>query len=386
MSTPRIRVLRIIARMNVGGPALQISGLARQLDPDRFEHVILCGEVEPGEADWLQLRAPDVQVVHIPGLARSIGTARELRALRAIRREIARFRPDIVHTHAAKAGVLGRLATTIGRPRHRPLTVHTFHGHLLQGYFGTAGTFAVKMTERFLARRTTALVAVGSAVRDELLAAGVGRSRQYHVVAPGLELPPMPTRSAARAQLNLDDHIPVVAFVARLTQIKRPDRLLATVRALQSLVPDLVVLVVGDGPLAEPMQHNAQDLGPTVRFLGWRADVETVYAAADVALLTSDNEGMPVSLIEASWCATPCVSTAVGSVAEVVLHEHTGFVTNCDPLALATATAKILCDPVFASQMGAAAQRHAQKNFSLSRLVNDHEGLYDHLVHDRGDR
>lgn len=383
MSEP-IRILRVIARMNVGGPALQISGLARQLDPARFEQRILCGQLEDGEADWLTLRAPDVDVVRVPGLARSIGAGRELRALAGIAQEVTRFQPHVVHTHAAKAGVLGRLAATLRTPSRRPATVHTFHGHLLHGYFGPAGTAAVRTAERTLARRTTRLIAVGEQVRDELLAAGVGKPEQYTVVPPGLELPPGPPRAQARAMLGLPPDVPVVAYVARLTGIKRPDRLLATARLLRARVPDAVVVVVGDGPLAQVTRQEAQALDGAVRFTGWRADVETVYAAADLALLTSDNEGTPVSLIEAGLCGVPCVSTRVGSVAEVVTDGITGLLTAPRAEDLAEAVARLLHDPRLRLEMGAAARRHTHAKFSLSRLVNDHTDLYCRLVHDRG--
>ena len=365
--------------MNVGGPALQISGLARHLDPERFEQRILCGEVEDGEADWLILRAPDVDVVRVPGLARSIGATRELRALSAIAREIRRFQPDVVHTHAAKAGALGRVAAALGAGGARPATVHTFHGHLLHGYFGPLGTAAVRAAERTLARRTTRLIAVGERVRDELLAARVGRADQFVVVPPGLELPPPPPRAWARDQLGLPLDAPVVVYVARLIGIKRPDRLVDTARLLRDAVPGVIVLVVGDGPLAPWMLQEAARLGGTIRFAGWRADVETVYAAADLALLTSDNEGTPVSLIEAGLCGLPSVSTRVGSVAEVVLDQKTGLLTERAAGPLAAAVSSLLRDEPRRHAMGDAARAHTTRRYSVSRLVRDHEALYEQL-------
>jgi hypothetical protein len=169
--TAPVRVLRLIARMNVGGPALQVVALQRGLDPERFESRLLIGEPGEGEADYLQLRAPDVEATLVPGLGRSIRAAGDARALAAVIGEIRRFRPDIVHTHTAKAGVLGRIAAGVTRVPH---VVHTFHGHLLHGYFGAAGRRAVVTTERVLARRTDVLAAVGAQVRDDLLAAGIG--------------------------------------------------------------------------------------------------------------------------------------------------------------------------------------------------------------------
>lgn len=373
-----IRVLRIIARMNVGGPALQVSALARHLDPARFDHRLLVGSVGPDEADYLDLRAPDVEVVRVPGLGRAPRAGDDLRALASITREIRRFRPDVVHTHTAKAGFLGRSAASASRV---PFRVHTFHGHLLQGYFSPTVTRAVVLTERTLARLTTRLVAVGEQVRDDLLGAGIGRPSQYVVVPPGVELPPPPPKAVARDRLGLPADAPVVAFVARLIPIKRPDRFVAVAEELARRLPGVVFVVAGEGELLDDMRRQAAALGDRVRFLGWRSDVETVYAAADVTVLTSDNEGMPVSLIEAATVGCPAVTTGVGSAGEVVLDGVTGFVTAADPRAIAEATARLLDDAALRNRFAAAAAGHARERFGHQRLVGDLSTLYETLVH-----
>ena len=293
----RIRVLRVIARMNVGGPALQVTALTDCLDPDRFEQRLLVGAVEEGEADYLTLRAPHIEPVRIVGLGRSPNPTADLRALAAITAEIRHFRPHIVHTHTAKAGVLGRSAAVLGRC---PSRVHTFHGHLLHGYFSPPVTKAVVITERAFARYTTKLVAVGRQVRDDLLAAGIGREDQYVVVPPGVQLPSPPTREQARRDLDLPANVPVVAFVARLTRVKRPDRFGDVATRVSALRPGTVFLVAGEGDCLPDLRTQLEGLGDQVRFLGWRSDMERIYTAADVTVLTSDNEGMPVSLIEAA--------------------------------------------------------------------------------------
>ena len=196
MTVERIRVLRLIDRLNVGGPALQVSVLAAGLDPDRFQQVVLAGEIDPHEGDYVSLRAPGLVVEQVRGLGRSPNPFGDAQAARAIHAAMRRFRPHIVHTHKAKAGVLGRPTAWGSRV---PSTVHTFHGHLLHGYFSPAKTKAVVTVERCLARPTTRLVSVGARVRDELLAAGIGRRRQYTVVAPGVRLGPLPDRARARA-------------------------------------------------------------------------------------------------------------------------------------------------------------------------------------------
>lgn len=380
-SAPTLRVLRIIARMNVGGPALQVVGLTEGLHLPRFESRLLIGSVGPGEADYLDLRAPHIEAVRIPGLGRSPDPWGDATALRTVIREIRRFRPHIVHTHTAKAGVLGRVAARTCRV---PLTVHTFHGHLLYGYFSGPTKRLVVETERALARATTRLVAVGRQVRDDLLGAGIGRPDQFVVVAPGVALPAAPSREAARGLLDVPVGARVVGFVARLTSVKQPGRFVDVALELARDDPDLVFLVAGEGPLLAQMRRHAASLGDRMRFLGWRPDVENVYAASDVVLLTSDNEGMPVSLIEAASVGTPAVSTDVGSAREVVVDGETGFVTTPVVGELAAAARRILGDPELRARMSAAATEHARRQFSAARLVDDTAGLYERLAADAG--
>ncbi len=344
-------VVHVITRMNVGGPAALVVQLLEHLP----EQSLLTGEVQHGEADHLALRSPATPCTRVPGLGRSPRPGEDLRALAFLTRELRRRRPDVVHTHTAKAGALGRVAARTARV---PGVVHTFHGHLLHGYFPPAVTRAVVTTERVLARTTDRIVAVGEQVRDDLLRARIGRPGQYAVIPPGVCVRTPPPRELARAELDVDG--PVVASVGRLLQIKRPDRLLA----VAALLPDVTFLVAGEGPL---LGRTRADAPPNVRFLGWRSDVETVYAAADVALLTSDNEGMPVALVEAALCGTPAVSTDVGSAREVV----TGEVVGTDPAQLAAAVRRVL-----AQDLGPQARRTAQARFGVAGMVEAHRVLY----------
>jgi glycosyltransferase involved in cell wall biosynthesis len=374
----RLRVLRIIARMNVGGPALQVTGLVEEMDSERFEHRLLTGSVGLGEADYISLRAPDLPHTVIKGLGRSPRAGDDAHALGELVRQIRAFRPHIVHTHTAKAGVLGRVAAIGCRV---PAVVHTFHGHLLHGYFSPTGTRAVVQVERTLARRSTRLVAVGARVRDDLVKARVGRSEQYVVFPPGIVLPPTPSRAEARAALGLPQDAQIAVLVARLTGIKRPERFVEVARRLQDRHPDTLFCVVGEGELLAGLQKDAP---PNVRFLGWHADVEVVYAASDLVLLTSDNEGMPVSLIEAALCGVPAVTTHVGSAAEVVLDGTSGWICTPDVDALTAATSQALSDPARLARFGAAATAHAVASYGRSRLVADTEALYEQIAVEKG--
>ena len=365
--------MRVIARMNVGGPARQVIALQRGIDSGNFDTRLIIGAVEPTEADQLELSRIDLPAERLPTLTRSPAGIADLRVLAALIARCREFRPDIVHTHTAKAGVLGRLAALRSGV---PATVHTFHGHLLHGYFSPSVTRAVVRAERALAKRTTALVAVGSRVRDELVDAGIGVTTQYSVIPPGLQLPSPVPRLEARAALGVASDACAVAYVARLTAVKRPDRFAAFAAILSTSMPEVVFLVAGDGPELTPLRDACAVRGVRVSFLGWRSDVETVYSAADLVVLCSDNEGMPVSLIEAGACGCPAVSTDAGSVSEVVLDGETGFVTEMNAWALAASAEVILRNPDVRESFGRAARVHALSRFSDSRLVADHEELY----------
>jgi len=377
----RIRVMRVIARMNVGGPALQASVLMRGLDPERFEHRLYTGVVERGEADFLELRATGVRPHRVPALGRSVRPLDDLRAVTALAAEMRRFRPHIVHTHTAKAGLLGRTAATLARV---PARVHTYHGHLLHGYFSPAKTRMVVATERVAARVCDRLVAVGTRVRDELLDAGVGRHGQYVVVPPGTSLGRLPDRAEARLALGVPGDDPVVAYVGRLTRVKRPDRLVDVARRLRHLVPGVRFVVCGGGDAAGEVQAATEEFGGSLRMLGWRADVETVYAAADLVLLASDNEGMPVSLIEAGLAGLPVVASRVGSVAEVVRDGVTGLLARPDPGELAHAAARLLLDEPLCREMGLRARTWTEQRFGPDRLVSDMTGIYASIAEQRG--
>ncbi|MBR12521.1 MAG: glycosyltransferase family 1 protein [Acidimicrobiaceae bacterium] len=373
----RIRVLRVIARMNVGGPAWQASVLTRGLDPERYETRLVVGTTEEDEADFLELRDPDLPVTVVPGLGRSPGPLGDLRALLALVREVRDYRPDVVHTHTAKAGALGRVAALVGRV---PIRVHTFHGHVLHGYFGAVGSALVRLVERVLAFVTTAFVVVGERVSGELVEAGIGRMDDHVVIPPGVAEPEPVDQVEARRHLGLPVDRPVVLFVGRLTVIKRVDRLLEAFERVLARAPRAVLAIAGEGDLADDVRRWAAPMGESVRLLGWQAEIATLYAAADLVVISSDNEGMPVTLIEAAMAGVPGVTTDVGSASEVVAHGVTGLVVAADSEALGEALAELVVDEGRRASMGTAAAERARERFGVRRLVRDHEDLYGRLL------
>jgi glycosyltransferase involved in cell wall biosynthesis len=371
--------MRVIARMNVGGPAVQVSGLMRHLPEDEFEHRLYTGWCAEDEADYLETQARDLQAIRVEGLGRAVRPGDDARALQQLVGAMRAFRPHIIHTHTAKAGVLGRIAAKwagVGSA-----TVHTFHGHLLHGYFSPAKTRAVIQVERALARGTDRLVAVGEQVCDDLLAAGIGRSEQFAVIPPGLELPASRPRDVLHAEFGLDPHAPVVAFIGRLTAIKRPDRFVEVVSRVHAQRPDVQFLVAGEGDQSHVIQEAVQSL--PITHLGWRDDVQDVLAASDLVLLTSDNEGTPLSLIQAALTGLPVVATDVGSVHDVVVRGETGLLTGADPGEIAKAVLRLVDDPIESRAMGASAAGRAQRLYGVARLADDHAALYQSIARGR---
>jgi len=372
----RLRIMRVIARMNVGGPAVQVSSLMRTLPSEEFDQRLYTGYCAEDEADYLDTQARDVEAIRVEGLGRSIRPGDDARAFACLVREIRDFRPHIIHTHTAKAGVLGRSAAKVAGAGSA--LVHTFHGHLLHGYFSPPKTKAVIAVEQALAKVSDRLVAVGPQVRDDLLSAGIGKPGQFVVIPPGLVLPPGPPRDEARQLLGLPREGPIIAFIGRLTKIKRPDRFAEVVRVVRSQRPDVQFLVAGAGDQEIALRESTHDLPVTM--LGWRDDVETVLAASDAVLLTSDNEGTPLSLIQAGMAGLPVIASDVGSVRDVVIDGKTGWLAKPAPQDLSQAVLKFLGDPQEARRRGWAGETHTTAAFGIQRLEEDHANLYQEFM------
>jgi glycosyltransferase involved in cell wall biosynthesis len=389
-----VRVVRIITRLNVGGPSIQAITLSARLASRGFETLLVHGRLGGGEGDMRYLLDPAVDTRSMPALRRSIAPAHDAVALMQLLDLMRDLRPDIVHTHMAKAGSLGRTAAAIynvtaGRG-HRAKVVHTYHGHVLEGYFGGTTTRIFTAAERGLARVTDAIVAISPAIRDELLSEyGIGCSGQYHVIPLGFDLHALAAiddaqRQRARAELGIGDRLHVVSTVGRLTAIKQHALFLETAALVAARDPDALFLVAGDGELRAELEQRADALGigGRVRFLGWRRDLATIYGATSVFLLTSRNEGTPVALIESLAAGVPAVSTDVGGIRDVITSDAVGLVAPFgDARTLADHVCALLPDAERRRRMGDAGRRAVEARYSLDRLVDDVERLYRELLH-----
>ena len=370
--------MRIIARMNVGGPAVQVSGLMRGFNSTEFDHRLYTGFCATDEADYLDTVATDVCATRIDGFGRRVSLSGDMKAFLALVKEMRSFKPQIIHTHTAKAGFLGRIASIVSfQPSIR---VHTFHGHLLSGYFGTFKRSLVVLAEKILAIFTHQLLAVGDKVRQDLLAAGIGESNKFALMPPGLEIGQLPNKSDALKFYGLPTQTLQCAFIGRVTQIKRPDRFLDVVSEIKKRGVTIEFFIAGDGELLENCRARVSREELPIKFLGWQSDIEKVLSAADMVVLTSDNEGTPLSLIQAGMAGLPVVTTKVGSVPEVVLDGVTGIITSFDVQEIADAIEKLAGNRDLRDQMGSAARTFTLANFGVSRLVHDHEQLYKKII------
>ena len=380
-----IRILRVIARLNVGGPALHVSYLSKGLDERGYETTLVAGRVGAGEGSMEYIaRESGLLPVYLPELQREISPLADAIAVRKLLELIREVKPHIVHTHTAKAGAVGRAAARLAGADRPQLVCHTFHGHVLQGYFSPVMTRAFTQLERRLARYTDVLIAVSPEVRDDLVRLRVAPREKIVVVRLGLDLQARVevadgVRDAVRASLGVADGEFLVGWFGRMTEIKRTDDLLAAFARLRAEGLAAVLLLVGDGPLRPSLERRAAELGiaGACRFVGYREEVGPYYAACDAVALTSANEGTPVSIIEAQAAGRPVVSTDVGGVADIVDEGRTGYlVAPGDIEALALRLGMLAGDPAIRVAFGAAGRERVLPRYSVPRLIDDVDRLY----------
>jgi glycosyltransferase involved in cell wall biosynthesis len=346
-----------------------------------FESELLYGSENSGEGTLLPANLPSSH--HIPHLRRGINPIADARAALAIQQRLNERRPSIVHTHMAKAGALGRLTALRAGV---PITLHTFHGHVLSGYFRSPVNRTLIEFEKRMARHTTVLIAVSDLVRDELLSFGIGDPAKWRTVPVGLELGDLVNQTVdsqeGRRRLGLPADRPAIGIVGRLAPIKDLNTFLGACELIAHSDPDVIFVVAGDGPLRQSLEEKARScLGDRISFLGWVSDLTALYAALDVVVLTSRNEGTPVALIEASAAARPVVGTLVGGVADVISDGQTGYlVPPRDPHAVAERVLFLLGNREKGLAMGNRGRDFVRHRFSAERLILDIASLYAELL------
>jgi glycosyltransferase involved in cell wall biosynthesis len=378
----KVRVLRIFSRLNVGGPSVHVIVLTEGLTARGYETQLLVGHEGEREGDLHELaRQHGVSCTRVTGLGREVRPWSDLLVLWRLYRTIRKYRPAIVHTHTAKAGFVGRVAARLAGV---PVVVHTFHGHVLRGYFGPAKTALYRWLERRLARGTDVLIAVSEAVKQDLVALGVAPAEKIQVVPLGLPLELLSgtlPRGGLRVAAGVPDAAPLVGIVGRLVPIKDIPTFLDAAAQVHRERPDVHFAIVGDGELRASLERRAHELGlaPCVHFYGWRDDMAPVYGDLDLVVNCSRNEGTPVALIEALASGRPVVATRVGGTPDVLGGGERGVLVPAgDAPALCRAILSTLGQPSPAHTQ--ASRTHVIEQYSVGRLVSDIDQLYKRLL------
>lgn len=388
-----VRVLRVIARLNMGGPALHVAYLTAGLDQRGYRTTLVAGTLAPGEASMAFVAEKlGVRAVKIDELHREISPIRDAVAVLRLARLIRRERPQILHTHTAKAGAVGRLAALLAGGARPPIVVHTFHGHVLRGYFDPLRSAGFRVLERWLASISTALVAVSPQVRDDLVALGVAPAEKFAVIRLGIELEERVAavadgRVECRRLMGIAPERFTVGWIGRMTGVKRTDDVLLALKRLRESGVDACLCMVGDGPDRAHVERRAHELG-VVRhclFLGYQVDVAPFYAAFDAIILPSSNEGTPVSAIEALAAGRPVVATRVGGVPDVVRDGEDGFLVDPGAVGeMADRLARLAADPALRERMGALGRARVIPRYAVDRLIDDMDRLYRSLLEAAG--
>jgi glycosyltransferase involved in cell wall biosynthesis len=381
-----MRIVHAIARLNMGGSALSVLELAAGQARRGHDVLVVAGTVPPGE-DSMEYLADELGVSyrHVPSLVRELSPWNDVVAVSKLRAIVREQRPDVLHTHTSKAGATGRVAGRLARGARPRAVVHTFHGHVLRGYFSPRREHVFRAIERTLAHLTDAIVAVSEEVRNDLVSLGVAPAEKIVVIPYGFDLDARvdlrpESRAARRAEVGAADDTLVVGFAGRLAPIKRPPDLVRTIAAVES---DALLVVVGDGDGRAEAESLAASLGVTdrCRFLGYRRDIGGWYGAFDALLLTSANEGAPVVAIEALAAGRPVVATDAGGTRTVVDDEETGFLSPVgDVRGLAASLDRLARDGDLRARMGELGAQRMRERFSTERMVDDVERLYARVL------
>lgn len=391
------KVLRIINRFNIGGPTYNAAYLSAYLPPE-YETMLLAGSLDEGEESSEHvLDELGLKPVYIAEMKREISPKDDIAAYRKIKQIIKEFKPDIVHTHASKAGTLGRLAAASCGVK---VIVHTFHGHVFHSYFGKTKTAFYKNIERYLARKSSTIIAISDRQKEELtIEHGICKPSKITVVPLGFDLGRFQQnidakRLAFRQKYNVGNDEVAIGIIGRLVPVKGHALFLESLKILLGNTNKKVrAFIIGDGDDRALVEAQATALGinfatehtpgkvAPLTFTSWIKDIDGALAGLDIVALTSLNEGTPVSLIEAQAANKPIVTTNVGGIANVVLKNQTAFlIENRDANAFAANLQKLVDDDQLRLEMGAKGWKHVKDTFHYTRLVNDIDSLYKQLL------
>jgi glycosyltransferase involved in cell wall biosynthesis len=385
----KIKVLRIINRFNIGGPTFHVTLLTKFLG-DTFETKLIGGVPDTSESDSLHvLREYELEPIVLEELQRDPNFSSDRKAYKKIKQIIEEYKPDIVHTHAAKAGALGR------RAAHKcgvPIIIHTFHGHVFHSYFGKLKTELFKRIERSLAKKSTGIIAISEQQKRELSEIHkICPADKIEVIPLGLDLTKFNSnkaqnRAKLRAELNLSENEIAIAIIGRLAPVKDHGFFLDAIeKVAQKTTKNFRVFIVGDGSERVSIEQRAHEINSKfnglITFTSWIEDIAPFNHAMDIVCLSSKNEGTPVSLIEAQAAGVPVISTNVGGVKDIVAEGQTGFIVEPnDLMAYANKLLELLEDETLRARMSENGWSHVGEKFHYTTLVRNIEDYYLRLL------
>ena len=401
----KIKILRIITRLNIGGPSIHVSLLTKGLDPERFESILVSGNVSDLEGDMSYVaRDLGIKPMIVPSLKREISLHRDIRTLIHLLHILAQEKPDIVHTHTAKAGTLGRIAVFIHNRLHKRkvLAIHTFHGHVLHGYFSRLKSEMVIWAERLQAKATDVIIVISGSQKNELSRKyRIAPERKFRTVKLGFDLQPFSSVKSLKGQfrrrIGVEPKTVLIGIVGRLVAIKNHKMFLDTAKIFIGKNPGIQVkfMIIGDGELRQELMSYSAVLGLSnhVIFCGWIKDLPEVYADLDILVLTSKNEGTPVSIIEAMASSVPVISTDAGGVRDLIGSLRSRFDLDgfevckrgliCrqgDADGLAKGIQFVLMNSGFRQEISNVACKFVRRDYSEDRLLTEIESIYLNLI------
>jgi len=382
MSGKKIKVVRIITRLNIGGPSIHAISLSSSLDRERFEQVLVYGNELQEEGSMRELaRDKNIRAVFMPEMTPRfrLGLS-DFKALLKLCSLIRKEKPHIVHTHTAKAGFLGRVAAWLVGV---PVVLHTYHGHILYGYFGPIKNFVLRCMERIMALLTYKIIAVSERVKSDLVLLRICHSKKIVIIPLGLDLKSFLEcknhKGKFRKEIKLPENCFVVGIVGRIFAIKNHKLFLEAASLVNNKIPNTHFVIIGDGTLRKREEGHAKRLGISdkVFFAGWRDDLSSIYADMDVLVVSSNNEGTPVSAIEAMASGVAVIATAVGGTSDLINHSTTGMLVepeNADRLS--KEITQLIENTTMRKNIEKQAQAYVAKKYTIERLLEDMKALY----------
>jgi len=369
-----IRVVSIISRMNIGGPAKLLADLINHIPEEEIEHILITGRCESDETDLLDTYKIKSKIIYLDDVQRSIFLFRDLKSMLALYLLLRKLRPAIVHTHLSKAGVLGRIAAKISNPK--VVLIHTFHGHLLSGYFNQFKVKIIIIIEKFLSQFTNTLIAVSKDVQEKYSILGIGKRAKWIVINPGIRNTIQINENKIQNSTLTNKSFPLI-WIGRFAEIKNPKLALEVFDLLQSHSEFTFQLtMIGDGKLLADCKKFAQDKKLEVNFTGWMPDVSQELSKADLLLFTSENEGFGMVAVEAALQDVLVVSTNCGGVTDFITHKQTGLIVNQTPIEFTQAIMEICSLDQEFNEIVTNARILANSEFSAEVYVEKHLKLY----------